>query len=99
MKMRRRLIEGEMTFYVNGEEIQAAPGDTVFIPRGISHTFKVRTETSLAIIATTSTDFENFIKELVIPRSSENDLPQPPTPEQIGKWIEVGLKYGLTFQL
>jgi hypothetical protein len=84
---------------VEDQEIQAVPGDTVFVPRGVSHTFKVKTETSLAIIATTSTDFENFIEELAIPRTSEHHLPQPPTPEQIGKWIEVGKKYGLTFQI
>ncbi len=91
-----RVIEGEYTFFVKDQVIDAVAGDTLLVPKGVTHTFKVKTETARAIVATTSTDFENFIKALAIPAQSEHDLPQPLTPEQVGKAIETGKNFGLT---
>ncbi len=31
------ILQGEFTFYLNGEEIVAAQGDTVFIDQGVLH--------------------------------------------------------------
>jgi mannose-6-phosphate isomerase-like protein (cupin superfamily) len=35
-----RILEGEFLFVVDGKEIHAGPGDTVFAPRGSRHTFQ-----------------------------------------------------------
>src|SRR5262249_44548961 len=35
-----RILEGEFRFVVDGTEIYAGPGDTVFAPRGSRHTFQ-----------------------------------------------------------
>ena len=32
-----RVVEGEITFYLEGEEIHTVSGDAVFVPRGKSH--------------------------------------------------------------
>ena len=92
-----RVVEGEITFYLEGEEIHAVSGDTVFVPRGKSHTFRLKTETAKSILSLTSTDFENVIREIARPVVSDNEFPnQPITKEQAEKLIETGKKYGLT---
>lgn len=92
-----RVVEGEITFYLEGEEIHTVSGDTVFVPRGKSHTFRLKTETAKAILSLTSTDFENVIREIARPAVSDNDFPnQPITKEQAEKLIETGKKNGLT---
>jgi quercetin dioxygenase-like cupin family protein len=40
------VMEGEMTFYVDGESISAPAGTTVFIGRGKEHSFQVETTTA-----------------------------------------------------
>lgn len=92
-----RVVEGEITFYLEGEEIQTVSGDTVFVPRGKSHTFRLKTETAKAILSLTSTDFENVIREIARPAVSDVEFPnQPITKEQAEKLIEIGKKNGLT---
>ena len=92
-----RVVEGEITFYLEGEEIHTVSGDTVFVPRGKSHTFRLKTETAKAILSLTSTDFENVIREIARPAVSDNEFPnQPITKEQAEKLIEIGKKNGLT---
>ena len=92
-----RVVEGEITFYLEGEEIHTVSGDTVFVPRGKSHTFRLKTETAKAILSLTSTDFENVIREIARPAVSDNEFPnQPITKEQAEKLIESGKKNGLT---
>lgn len=92
-----RVVEGEVIFYLEEKEIHASAGDTVFVPRGKSHTFRLQTETAKAILSLTSTDFENVIREIARPVVSNHELPtQPITKEQAEKLIEVGKKNGLT---
>lgn len=92
-----RVVEGEVIFYLEEKEIHAIAGDAVFIPRGKSHTFRLKTETAKAILSLTSTDFENVIREIAIPSVSDHELPTKPiTKEQAEKLIETGKKNGLT---
>lgn len=47
------VIEGKMTFYVDGEQIPAPAGTTVFIERGKEHSFVVETEMANTLILLT----------------------------------------------
>ena len=47
------VIEGEMTFTVNGQSISASAGTSVFIERGQEHSFTVETETANTLILLT----------------------------------------------
>lgn len=40
------VLEGEITFSLDGVEHRVGPGGHVFLPRGVSHTFRVETETA-----------------------------------------------------
>ncbi|MFC7227503.1 quercetin 2,3-dioxygenase [Salinirubellus salinus] len=35
------VVEGQVTFHVDGEDLVAGPGDTVFAPHGVPHAFRV----------------------------------------------------------
>jgi len=92
-----RVVDGKITFHLEGEEIQAGPGDAVFVPRGKSHTFRLQTETAKAILSLTSTDFENVIRGIAVPAASDHELPSNPiSKEQAEKLIEIGKENGLT---
>ncbi|MGE8081586.1 cupin domain-containing protein [Peribacillus loiseleuriae] len=92
-----RVVEGEITFYLEGQEIHAVPGDAVFVPRGKSHTFHLKTDTAKAISSLTSTNFENVIRDIARPATSATELPnQPISKEQAEQLIASGKKNGLT---
>jgi quercetin dioxygenase-like cupin family protein len=38
------VIEGEITFWIDGKAIRAAAGTTAFVPRGVPHCFKNRSD-------------------------------------------------------
>jgi mannose-6-phosphate isomerase-like protein (cupin superfamily) len=44
------ILEGELTFTADGEEIVAGPGTFVLIPPGVEHTFANRGETPVKIV-------------------------------------------------
>jgi quercetin dioxygenase-like cupin family protein len=44
------VIEGKMTFYIDGKTIPAPAGTSVFIERGKEHSFTVETETANTLI-------------------------------------------------
>lgn len=92
-----RIVEGEITFFLEEQEIHAVAGDTIFVPRGKSHTFKLKTNTVKAILSLTSTDFENVIRDIARPVTSATELPnQPVSKKQAEQLIASGKKNGLT---
>jgi quercetin dioxygenase-like cupin family protein len=74
------LLEGDITFYIGDETYEAAPGDFVFAPRGIPHSFTFETDEirMLAVIAPGGA--EDHFRD---PRFSESarELTLPPPPE------------------
>ena len=91
-----RVVEGEITFHFEDQEIHSTVGDSVFVPRGKPHTFRLKTAQAKAILALTSTDFENIVRELATPASSEHEMPsQPISKEQAEQLFAAGQKYGL----
>lgn len=44
------ILDGELTFVVEGEEIAAPAGTFVLVPPGVEHTFVNRTETPVRIL-------------------------------------------------
>lgn len=64
------ILEGEFAFRVGGETVEAGPGDYVWLPRGIEHSFELKTERAKALITMTPADLEGFFKRLNQPRES-----------------------------
>jgi len=91
------LIQGEINFAVGEETYKGKPGDWIYLPKNIQHTFQVLTETAEVLILLTPGGFENYFidmsepaKELIIP-------PKPSGPPDVQKIVETASKYGILF--
>ena len=56
------VIEGELTFWVGGEVINAPTGSFVYGPQDIPHTFQVTSEQARFLLVTEPAGFEDFIR-------------------------------------
>ncbi|WP_321473571.1 quercetin 2,3-dioxygenase [uncultured Paludibaculum sp.] len=90
------VMEGRMRFMVGEEVLEAPEGSVVFAPRGIPHTFKIKSEYARAITVCTPGGFEEWFRTLGTPASSF-DLPEsvePFSPADLPRMIELGRKLG-----
>ena len=70
------IVEGEYRFEVDGEEIYASAGDTVFAPRGSRHTFQnIGNERGRTMTTVVPGGVDLFFEELeeVVPRGAQPD--------------------------
>jgi mannose-6-phosphate isomerase-like protein (cupin superfamily) len=61
------VLEGEITVWCDGKTVVAGPGDHVFGPRGVPHTFVVTSDEARFLLATQPADFEGFVRALAEP--------------------------------
>lgn len=73
------IVEGGMSLRVGGQTMEAKPGDLVYLPRGIEHSFELRTPTAKALFFITPAGLEEAFKQLSEPA---RDLTLPPPPEE-----------------
>lgn len=101
------ILEGEVTFSLGDEKLNAGPGAVVYIPRGLPHDFRVDSDTARFYLIFTPAGFEEFFwrcgaksqgqalpsqpTEQIIEAAKEHN-PPPPTPEQ---FIPIATMLGL----
>jgi quercetin dioxygenase-like cupin family protein len=73
------LLEGRVGVMLDGVVHELVPGDSIFLPRGIPHTFRIRSEYSRSLAIITPSGFEGFFKMLGEPATSL-EIPQPGPP-------------------
>jgi mannose-6-phosphate isomerase-like protein (cupin superfamily) len=66
------IVDGQMTFYVGEDSLQAGTGSFVFAPSGIAHTFTVDVEPTRVLVFASPAGFERFAVELGEPATSDN---------------------------
>lgn len=91
------ILEGELTFHVGGRTIEAKPGDFVWLPRGIEHTFELQTAQARALVMFSPAGLEEAFKQVGEPARSAT-LP-PPADESlyVQKVLALFGAYGLQF--
>ena len=90
------VLEGEMTFLLDGKKIVAKAGSFVQCPRGIPHAFKNESDRPARLLVYISPPgFEKFADELAHPVASIESPPVPVTPTDIEKLLAVAPKYGI----
>lgn len=90
------LLEGALTVQVGDDTITASPGDFVFLPRGIAHSFRNAGEvTARALVLATPAGLEGFFSEVFEPARDRSAAPPPPGKELIARAIAAAPKYGL----
>src|SRR5256885_14108960 len=55
-----RVLEGEVTFFVGADVVEAASGDVVVAPGGAPRTFRVESESARWLVLTTVSSLERF---------------------------------------
>lgn len=91
------LMDGEIEFRVGNEVLHAKPGDWVFLPRNVEHSFKVLTEKAEVLIHLTPGGFEDFFIEMSEPAKELSIPPKPEGPPNVQKLIETASRYGIVF--
>jgi mannose-6-phosphate isomerase-like protein (cupin superfamily) len=66
------VLDGHMTFHVDGQAYEAASGSFVLAPQGLPHTFTVDVEPTRVLVFAAPSGFEHFALELGVPASSDH---------------------------
>jgi len=92
------VVEGEMTFSIGEETIQATAGTMVFAPRDVAHSFTIDSEQVRMLVMVAPAGAERFFRECSVPAPSMT-LPQPAeTPYgEIQKMMGLAPMFGFEF--
>jgi len=88
------VLEGEVWFDIDGERQLAGPGASVYMPRGVPHTFRVKSPSARMLGIMTPGTFEQLFRNLSVP-AEERALPAPgivpfDVPTVIAEQIRLG---------
>jgi quercetin dioxygenase-like cupin family protein len=90
------VLEGEITFTVNGERLVAGPGTFANMPVGSLHTFKNESAVmARMVISVAPAGLEEMFFEVGTPLPPGSTTAPPPTPEEIGRLLAVAPRYGI----
>jgi quercetin dioxygenase-like cupin family protein len=89
------IIDGELTFWVGGNIINAPAGSFVYGPRDIPHTFVVASEEARFLLVTEPADFGAFLRAASQP-ATQLQIPPPPTePPDIAALTALAAEYDI----
>ena len=86
------VLEGEIDVLVGGEKHNLSAGGAIFLPRGIPHTFRIKSPVAHALNVLRPAGFEQWFRELGTP-AEDFDLPlqpPPPSPELFARMQRLG---------
>jgi len=89
------VTDGELTFWVGGEVIEAPAGSFVYGPSGIPHTFEVASEEARFLLVAEPAGFEGFLRGVAQP-AKELTIPPPPSePPDAAQLATAAAEYGV----
>ena len=92
------VLEGEISYRAGDETHELVDGCFLFLPQGLPHAFRIRGERPARFLAlTVPGGLMGLYDEVGVPATAmrlpgEDGLPMA---EEIGRWNEVGPRYGL----
>jgi quercetin dioxygenase-like cupin family protein len=91
-----QVLEGEITFVVDGKSIAAGPGSFVHMPIGVVHSFKNAGPTrARMLIGVAPAGLEGMFFEVGVPMEDPDAEPPKPSQEDIDKLLSVAPRYGV----
>jgi quercetin dioxygenase-like cupin family protein len=94
------VLEGEITFTVNGERIVGKAGIFANMPVGTPHSFKNEgSQPARMLISVAPAGLEKMFFEFGVPLPEGSTTALPPTKEEIEKLLEVAPRYGVEIRL
>ena len=71
------VLDGEVTVFVGAERFACTAGDFVLGPRGVSHTFLVRSTTAKMLVTFAPAGVEGFFEEVAPSATDSEPAPEP----------------------
>jgi quercetin dioxygenase-like cupin family protein len=94
------VLEGEITFTINGERVVAGAGTFANMPVGTPHAFKNESgQPARILVSVTPAGLEGMFFEFGVPLPEGSTTALPPTREEIEKLLAVAPKYGIEIKL
>jgi quercetin dioxygenase-like cupin family protein len=94
------VLEGEVTFTVNGDRVVAPAGTFANIPVGTPHSFKNESSRpARMLISVAPAGLERMFFEFGVPLAEGTTTAPPPTKEEIDKLLAVAPRYGIEIRL
>jgi mannose-6-phosphate isomerase-like protein (cupin superfamily) len=91
------ILEGKASIWVGGIVHHLQAGDSIFLPRNVPHTFRIKSAVVRALNYISPAGFEEWFRKWGTPATSF-DLPEqvvPPTEAEIAAMIEYAPKLGV----
>jgi quercetin dioxygenase-like cupin family protein len=90
------VLEGEVTFMVDGKLLIGTPGTFVQVPRGTPHAFKNNSAAPVRmLILCAPAGFDKFMAEFAVELPSPDAPPVPPSSGEIEKLLALAPNYGI----
>ena len=89
------VLEGELTFWLDGETIAASAGAYVYGPRAIPFSFTVSSERARFLIVTEPGSFDDFMRELAEPAAELTVPPAATEPPDSAALAATAADYGI----
>ena len=94
------VLEGEITFTVNGERVVATAGMFANMPVGTPHSFKNESsKPARMLISVAPAGLEKMFFEVGVPLPEGATTALPPTKEEIEKLLAIASRYGIEIKL
>ena len=94
------VLEGEITFTVNGERVVGKAGTFANMPVETLHSFKNEgTQTARMLISVAPAGLEQMFFEVGVPLAEGATTAPPPKKEEIDKLLAVAPRYGIEIRL
>lgn len=94
------ILEGEITFTVNGEQLVATAGMFANMPVGTLHSFKNESDhPAKMLISVTPAGLENMFFEVGVLLAPGASSALPPTKDEIEKLLAAAPRYGIEIRL
>ena len=94
------ILEGEITFTINGERVVATAGMFANMPVGTPHSFKNESDKpARMLISVAPAGLEQMFFEVGVPLAEGATTALPPTKEEIEKLLATAPRYGIEIRL
>ena len=94
------VLEGEITFTINGERVVATTGTFANMPVGTPHSFKNESgRPARMLISVAPAGLEKMFFEFGVPQPEGSTTALPPTKEEIEKLLAIAPRYGIEIKL
>jgi quercetin dioxygenase-like cupin family protein len=93
------VLDGDLDGWSDDDHTVVTAGDTLHLPAGTEHAFRVRSETARFLVLITPAGFEQFFIADGTPSAADAELPPvpgPPPPEAVERLAQMLSGYGVT---